>query len=45
LPELGISIDRLTGQLEDEGVQKFNEPFDKLMETLTKVVRVSKEKT
>jgi len=36
LPELGISIDRVTQQLEDEGVKKFNEPFDKLMETLTK---------
>ncbi len=36
LPELGISIDKVTGQLEDEGVKKFDEPFDKLMETLTK---------
>jgi transaldolase len=36
LPELGISIDKVTQQLEDEGVKKFNEPFDKLMETLTK---------
>jgi transaldolase len=36
LPELGISIDKVTGQLEDEGVKKFNEPFDKLMETLRK---------
>ncbi len=36
LPELGISIDKVTGQLEDEGVRKFNEPFDKLMEALTK---------
>ena len=36
LPELGISIDRVTGQLEDEGIRKFNEPFDKLMETLIK---------
>ena len=35
LPELGISIDRVTQQLEDEGVTKFNQPFDKLMETLT----------
>ncbi len=35
LPELGISIDNVTRQLEDEGVQKFNQPFDKLMETLT----------
>jgi hypothetical protein len=34
LPELGISIDDVTGQLEDEGVKKFDEPFDKLMETL-----------
>lgn len=36
LPELGISIDNVTRQLEDEGVKKFEEPFDKLMETLTK---------
>jgi transaldolase len=34
LPELGISIDNVTQQLEDEGVQKFNQPFDKLIETL-----------
>ncbi len=34
LPELGISLDKLTQQLEDEGVTKFNQPFDKLMETL-----------
>jgi transaldolase len=31
LPELGISIDKVTRQLEDEGVEKFNQPFDKLM--------------
>ena len=36
LPELGISIDKMTQQLEDEGVKKFDEPFDKLMEALTK---------
>ncbi len=35
LPELGISIDKVTQQLENEGVKKFDEPFDKLMETLT----------
>jgi transaldolase len=35
LPELGISIDNVTQQLEDEGVEKFNKPFDKLMETLS----------
>jgi transaldolase len=34
LPELGIDIDQVTQQLEDEGVDKFNKPFDKLMETL-----------
>jgi transaldolase len=34
LPELGISIDEVTQQLEDEGVEKFIKPFDKLMETL-----------
>jgi transaldolase len=34
LPELGVSIDKVTRQLEDEGVEKFNKPFDKLMEVL-----------
>ena len=34
LPELGIHIGRMTHQLEDEGVRKFNEPFDKLMGAL-----------
>jgi transaldolase len=36
LPRLDINIDKATQQLEDEGVKKFNEPFDKLMEALTK---------
>ena len=35
LPELGISMDKVTQQLEDEGVEKFNQPFDKLMAVLT----------
>ncbi len=34
LPELGINMEKVTQQLEDEGVEKFNKPFDKLMETL-----------
>ncbi|MBN1513640.1 MAG: transaldolase, partial [Phycisphaerae bacterium] len=34
LPELGINLDKVTQQLEDAGVAKFNQPFDKLMETL-----------
>jgi transaldolase len=36
LPELGIDIDIITQQLENEGIGKFNEPFDKLMEALSK---------
>jgi len=36
LPELEINIDKVTQQLEDEGVKKFSEPFDKLMESLAK---------
>src|SRR5512135_45156 len=38
LPELGINIDRVTQQLEDEGGEKFAEPFDKLMQTLEKML-------
>lgn len=34
LAELDIDIDEITRQLEDEGVEKFNKPFDSLMETL-----------
>jgi transaldolase/transaldolase/glucose-6-phosphate isomerase len=34
LPELGIDLAAATQQLEDEGVQKFVEPFEKLMATL-----------
>jgi transaldolase len=34
LPKLGISIDAVTQQLEDEGVEKFSRSFDKLMEAL-----------
>lgn len=34
LPGLGIDIDRITQQLEDEGVAKFNKPFDELMAAL-----------
>jgi len=34
LPNADIEIDEVTQKLEDEGVEKFNQPFDKLMETL-----------
>ena len=36
LSELGININKITQQLEEEGVEKFNKPFDKLMATLGK---------
>ncbi len=36
LPKLGIDLDQITQQLEDEGIHKFNDPFDKLMEALKK---------
>src|SRR5665811_1387760 len=36
LPALGINIDKVTQQLEEDGVEKFNHPFDELMETLAK---------
>ena len=34
LPKLGIDIDAVTQQLEEEGVEKFNQPFDKLMQAV-----------
>ena len=36
LPKFGIDLNEITQQLEDEGIKKFNEPFDKLMEALAK---------
>jgi transaldolase len=36
LPIVGISLDKVTQQLEDEGVEKFNQPFDHLIKTLEK---------
>jgi transaldolase len=36
LPELGIDLDHVTQQLENEGDAKFTEPYDHLIETLTK---------
>ena len=34
LIELGISIDEVTARLEEEGIRKFAEPYDKLMKTI-----------
>ena len=39
LPELGINIDKVTQQLEDEGVEKFSQSFDELLEALEKAVQ------
>ena len=39
LPDLEIDFNVLTKQLEDEGVDKFNKPFDKLLEELTTKAR------
>lgn len=36
LARVGIDIDEVTHQLEDEGVEKFVKPYDRLMETLKK---------
>lgn len=36
LPTLGISLAQVTQQLEDQGVETFNKPFDQLMDTLAK---------
>ena len=36
LPELGIDLNIISEKLEEEGIRKFIEPFDKLMETLAK---------
>jgi transaldolase/glucose-6-phosphate isomerase len=36
LPEVGIELDQVTQQLEQEGVEKFVKPFDRLLDTLEK---------
>lgn len=42
LPKLDIDIDDVTQQLEDEGVEKFNKPYDDLMKTLEKQLGAAK---
>jgi transaldolase len=44
LSMIGIDIDKITQQLEDQGIEKFNTPYDSLMETLKKK-RASASKT
>ena len=36
LPELGIDLKQVTQQLVEEGIEKFNKPFDSLLNTLDK---------
>jgi transaldolase len=43
LPEVGIDLDRMTQELEDEGVTKFNQAFDNLMDALTRKARPPKD--
>lgn len=42
LAEAGIDFDRVTWELENEGVQKFIEPFDKLMVTIVDRMRAAR---
>jgi transaldolase len=34
LPEVGVDINAITNQLEEEGIEKFSNPFDRLMKAL-----------
>ncbi len=34
LNDLGINLDAITQQLEDEGIEKFNKPFEKLLQAI-----------
>jgi len=42
LPELDINLGAVTQQLEDEGIEKFTKPFDKLMAALLKMSHLNK---
>ncbi len=41
LPQLGIGIDNVAQQLEEDGIDKFTRPFDKLLATLSSLARSS----
>ena len=36
LPKLGIDLAEVARRLEDEGIQKFGDPFDRLLDSLEK---------
>ena len=42
---MSISIDQVTQQLEDDGVAKFNKPFDQLMEALAQKCAIAKRES
>jgi transaldolase len=42
LADLGIDIDALTQALEDEGIEKFVKPYDRLMKILAEKIREAK---
>ena len=39
LSDVGIDLKKVTQQLEDEGVEKFNKPYDKLIHTLSEKMK------
>ena len=43
LPELGLNVDHMAQQLENDGVVKFTAPFDKLLATLLRRARSVEE--
>lgn len=43
LPQLGINIDTVTQQLENQGVEKFTTPFDRLLAKIGEMARASQE--
>ncbi len=43
LPEVGIDIDSVTARLVEEGIEKFNNPFDDLMDTLGEAVEKARK--
>jgi transaldolase len=45
LSEVGINLNQVTQQLEDDGVTKFNKPFDQLMEALAQKCATAKRES
>ncbi len=43
LKTVGVDIDKVTSELIEEGIDKFNKPYDETMESLTKKMKESEE--